>query len=207
MKKIVTVLAFALISSGTFAQFNQGRMLVGGGFNLSVSPNKTETGSTTTKNGTNTSFSLSPNFGYFVIDNLAVGAALGFSSNFYSYASSSSTYKSTSGSSVTLTPFVRYYLDPGIFFHVFAGGGGGTSKAKLRNPTPGLNDDPEKTGIFTWGLGAGYAWFLNDFVAVEPMLMYSGRSTKYKTPDPNYTSKYSGVSLNVGFQVYLGPRN
>ncbi|HZY81557.1 MAG TPA: outer membrane beta-barrel protein [Cyclobacteriaceae bacterium] len=207
MKKIFTVFALALISSGAFAQFNQGRMLVGGGFDFSVDVHKTETGSTTTKNGTSVSFGITPNFGYFVMDNLAVGASLGLNASTYTYADNNSTFKKSNSSSVNFIPFARYYVDPGIFFQVHAGGGGGTFKVDRRVNNPAINDEPEKTGTFTWGIGVGYAYFLNDFVAVEPMVLYSGLNTKYKSQDPVYTTKTSGPSLRVAFQIYLGDRN
>ena len=75
MKKITffAIAMFATLSS--FAQFNQGRMLVGGSAELSTNTNKQKDGNTTTTNSKTTSFTVSPSFGYFVIDQLAVGAA------------------------------------------------------------------------------------------------------------------------------------
>ncbi|HEX8060646.1 MAG TPA: hypothetical protein VF473_06895, partial [Cyclobacteriaceae bacterium] len=114
MKRIVIVLALAMISSGAFAQFNKGRYLVGGSLGFQTHANKAKAGSTTTTGSHTTDFSLSPDAGYFIIDNLAVGAALdlGISST----KDSGSNPGKTSNTSIGLSPFVRYYLNQGIFF-------------------------------------------------------------------------------------------
>src|SRR5687768_11844722 len=76
MKKI-TILAITLFSSIVgFAQFNQGRMLVGGSAEFRTIADKNKSGGTTTTNGNRTTLSVSPSFGYFFIDQLAVGASL-----------------------------------------------------------------------------------------------------------------------------------
>jgi hypothetical protein len=201
MKKLFTAFAFVLIASGAFAQFNQGRYLVGGSLGFSAVTHKSDNGTTTTTTGKSTSFSLSPDVGYFVIDNLAVGASLSLATS--SYKSDGSSDKSNS-SSVTIAPFVRYYLDPGIFFQGFVGGGSATNKDTYSTGQTTITTTT-KTGILTWGLGAGYAYFLNDYVAIEPLVQYSSYARKNK--DNDNRSINGGISLNVGFQIYLGPRN
>src|SRR5688500_19627248 len=76
MKKITFLVITAFASVGAFAQFNQGRMLVGGSAEIRTMADKDKSGGTTVTNGNRTSLSLSPSFGYFIIDQLAVGAAI-----------------------------------------------------------------------------------------------------------------------------------
>ena len=197
MKRIVTIFALAMICSGAFAQFNQGRYLVGGGLSLSATTEKLDNGTTTTTQGKSTSFALSPSAGYFVIDNLAVGAALDMSVS--SFKADGSSNKSST-TQTTFNPFVRYYLDPGIFFQGRVGFGGATDKN-----TTGSTTTTTKFNVFTWDIGAGYAYFLNDYVAIEPLIKYG--TTTYKAKSGNNKDKNAGIGFSIGLQVYLGPRN
>jgi outer membrane protein W len=201
MKKIVCVIALAMICSGAFAQFNKGRMLVGGAFGFSATTSKDKSGSTTTTYSHNTNFSLTPNFGYFLMDNLAVGAGIGLSTSSTKGAGNNN-FKNTS-SGVTLSPFARYYLDPGIFFQAQLGFG----SSSFKSSSGGSTSSKTQYGLFNWSLGAGYAYFLTDNVAVEPMIGFRSSSQTNKDNTPKTKSTDAGPFLSVGFQIYLGARN
>ena len=160
-------------------------------FNAVVSKYKSD--GTTVTNGRQTSFSLAPQFGYFVIDNLAVGAALDLGLS--KYKSEDGDYESTS-TSIEFQPMVRYYLPQGIFFQ--GQFGFGTGKDKVDNG----NTEDDKYNITSWGLSAGYAYFLADNVAIEPQLGYGG--TGYKDKDSSGKSIVNGLFIRIGLQVYLG---
>ncbi len=198
MKKIVTVIALALICSGAYAQFNKGRILAGGGLGFSTITEKYEVGSTSGTVGKHTSFTLNPKAGYFIIDNLAVGVGLDITSTSFKADGSSS---KSGRSDVLFEPFVRYYLQPGVFFQGEVGFGGSTVKS-----VTGSTTTTTKYNTFAWDLGVGYAYFLNDYVAIEPLVQYGMQTLKGKD-DSTGKDKYSGLSINIGFQVYLGPRN
>ncbi|MFZ5972599.1 MAG: outer membrane beta-barrel protein [Bacteroidota bacterium] len=197
MQKTILSIVFFLAASSTFAQFNQGRILTGGSVGFSTDTNKSKANSTTTTNGRSTSFTLSPNAGYFVIDNLAVGAALEIFANSYKPDGNGS---KSNQSSLSIAPFVRYYLSPGIFFQGQYAVGAGKNKYSVGN-----TNVEEKYGISAVSLGAGYAHFLNDHVAIEPFIGY--RSSSLKDKDDDSKNIDSGLFLNVGLQVYLGNRN
>jgi outer membrane protein len=89
MKK--TLLSLALLATGvaSYAQLAQGTMMLGGGIGFSSSGGTTETtGATGAAAVLNTSitapatssFSISPTFGYFMSENMAVGGSLNFGS-------------------------------------------------------------------------------------------------------------------------------
>jgi outer membrane protein len=194
MKKI-TLFAIAMFATlGAFAQFNKGRMLVGGSSEFSTNKNKEKDGNTTTTNSTQTSFSLSPNFGYFVIDQLAVGASLGFGVDKWNDKSGGDFDNSTT--SFQIAPFVRYYLPVGVFFQ--GRFGVGTQKTKFDND----NFGERKYNNSGLSLSAGYVIFLNDYVALEPELGY--RTSKSKEKDSDEKDIDSGLFLRIGFQIYLG---
>lgn len=193
MKKLLFVILVFATYSSAFSQFQKGRMLAGGSLFFSNSTSKSKFGNTTTTDVKFNSFGLTPDFGYFVIDNLAVGAGIELYLTGVKFESSGD--KSNS-SGIGFTPFVRYYLDPGIFFQGAIGFG--SNKVK----------DIDNTGTTTstvntsqWSLGAGYAYFLNDKVAIEPFLGYRSNSQKY---DNDSKQLQNGLFLNVGFQIYLG---
>lgn len=190
-------IAFLVVTSGAFAQFNKGRYLVGGSIGFSGLTSKSDNNGTTTTLGKSTSFSLAPSAGYFFMNNVAAGATLNLSTSSYK-PDGNGTKVSSNG--FTLTPFVRYYLQPGIFFQGLVGFGSSKSKA-----TTGATTTETKYSSFDWALGVGYAYFLNDFVSIEPLLQYGSSSDKLKSTDAKNIS--SGINFRVGIQVYLGSRD
>lgn len=193
---IATLAVFIAVDS--FAQFNQGRYIAGGGFNFSTETNKSKSGSTVTTDGKSTQFSLSPQVGYFPVDNIAVGLGLVLSSGKYKPDGVGTT---STSSSVSVGPFVRYYLPVPVFFQAMATFG--STKAHFDYPDP-IPDADNSYGIFNWSLGVGYAYFLNDYVAIEPMVGF--RNDKLSDKDSDYASIDSSIYLNAAFTIYLGER-
>lgn len=189
IKKLVltSFVVFSFLSS--FGQFNKGRMLIGGTSTFSFKTDKTSFGNTTTTTGKTTNLSLEPTVGYFFADNFAAGFGVTLGQS--SYKSETIDYK-FSVLMLLVAPFVRYYLKPGIFFEGMYGIG------PAKTSVSGASEDSYtmSSGL----LGVGYAWFLNDHVAVEPTINYSTlvlniRGSKYIDSDINF---------GLGLQVYLG---
>jgi hypothetical protein len=196
MKKHIFTLLLSVISMAAFAQFNQGTKMVGGTVSFSSTTTKGKWDNTTRKLETTTNFSMAPQFGYFVIDRLALGAALDFSLSNYK---SKTDEEDVSYTTIQIAPFVRYYLPAGVFFE--GQFGVGTSKASGKNWNGATVEGKEN--IFSWSLAAGYAIMINESVAIEPMLGYG--SINYANPDADndYRQLNPGIFLQVGFQIYL----
>jgi hypothetical protein len=196
MKKTLFTLLVVLGSMSAFAQFEQGTMLVGGDFGLEFSTEKSKYNNQTNTEGKGSSFTLEPQFGYFVIDNLAVGGELGVSLS--SWKPEGSDGKSSS-TTITIAPFVRYYFEPGVFLE----GKYAIGSSKFKDDYFG-DVEESKYGVSGWSLGAGYAIFLNDNVALEPMLGYQSMTLKNKTSgEPEVKGITSGLFARIGFQIYL----
>lgn len=129
-----------------------------------------------------TDINLSPNLGYFIIDNLAVGAGVGLNS--------STSEKLGDVSSFALTPFARYYFLGSGDVRLFGQGRFGFGSQKV--------GDLDAQSFTTWGLGAGLNYFLNNNVALEALLGYDSRKVKDAANPAN------GFGLNIGVQAFIG---
>ena len=193
MKKIIGTLAiiFCLSTMG-YCQFAKGRFLVGGSFSTNFNSSKYKSGGTTTTTGKTSSINFYPQVGYFFIDNFAAGAGLDIGSGSYTANNQSSKVTTTS---ISLVPFARYYFDK-FYAQATVQVGSSTSKSDAPNST---TSQVNNSG---WSLAGGYAYMLNDHVAIEPQIgygvnYYSSGSSSGKAID-------GGLFLKVGLQVYLG---
>jgi hypothetical protein len=107
--------------------------------------------------------------GYFFMDNLVGGLTLGYAKN-----------SEADDAYVAIGPFVRYYVNGKIIV-----GAGFLS----------TDDGSFKTTEIP--IEVGYAWFVNDVVAIEPTLNY----TSYGGDDQG-----ASFGLKVGISVYLGAK-
>ena len=185
MKKVaylLAVLAFLLFSTG-YAQTDKGSWLIGGTGKINIQD----------ISGDNTIFNITllPNAGYFVINNLAVGARtdLTFSSG-----------DGFSGSGVGVGPFVRYYFNlnnPTLKPLATAGVSFFTSAFK---PDVGEKTTNNSTDFF---VGPGLAFFINEFIAIEGLLLFEQDKNKIDLGGIKVEDKQSDLSFNVGLQIYL----
>lgn len=197
MKKILIISIVLVAFNGAIAQFNKGRTIVGGSVSFTSFTEKSNTGGVTGTPGTTTDFSFSPSVGYFVINNLAVGGGITWASEKFT----PDTGKSSSASAFLFSPFVRYYVGPGFF----AQGTFGFGSSKADYNLSSTSTITVKGSITAWSLGMGYAIFLNDHIAIEPLVAYQSATNKYEgSGDPKDTN--AGLSINIGLRAYLGDR-
>lgn len=138
-------------------------------------------------------FNLLPRFGYFIIDNLAVGAELlaGFSLE----KSKDSDYKS-SESLLAIGPFARYYFPlENIYPFIESNAGFGFWQEKWSNGSEGDN----KEGLFSWGFGAGVSKPVGKNVMLDALVGYMSQS--WKNPDNDYKYIYGTIGLRFGITL------
>ncbi len=134
----------------------------------------------------NSNITFAPNVGYFVKNNFAVGANVNLSSV------KQDIQKITE---FDLGPFARYYVGHNNL-RPFA-----SLSLLYKTNTVKDTDDGTKSSVngFGYTLGVGAAAFFSPDVAFEGFFGYN--FSQFETAESN-----RGVSLNLGFQVYINSR-
>ena len=193
-------LILALIkSSETFGQFNKGRWLAGGNAYIQMRHSQYNFNGTDIKTRT-TSFSLGPQAGYFVIDRLALGARLSLNVSASTGESIDITGIVDAKSNsyyIALGPFIRYYLPARVFFQLSTEFGTGKYSSEIGGTS---NEGDSKN--FDYSALVGYAYFLNDYVAIEPTIGYHSNGASINDSD----SRSGYFYISAGFTIYLGER-
>ena len=184
MKKIITsLMALSLIFGASAQDGMKGTYLLGA-----------------TQDITSTGWSdiqITPSVGYFVSDNIAVG--LGFSLANTNDNGDKATVGENKTSSMTFSPFVRYYMNDKLFL---VGGFGLTSSSATMSMT-GVDDVETKGSAFGINVGAGLSLMWGERVAVEPAFMITNSTSKTEVGN---TSTDGPSGLSAGFQIGLSLR-
>ena|SRR5688572_30829173 len=177
MKKVILVLSVLVTSFTSFSQINKGQWLAGGtgGFESSKSGDIEGTKSTT--------FTFSPDAGYFFINNLAGGLRVS--------VSSIKDEGEDAFTTVLFAPFARYYFLPAQQkVNIFADASYGFGSMK----------QGESESFNQFAFAAGPAVFLSPNTALEFTLQYRSQGGDVYGGDDRMNS----FGVNVGFQVHLG---
>jgi len=183
-KESITIAILLGLALPGFSQFTKGKFMAGGTFTSSINNYKENDGASFSKSR---SASLNPQIGYFFIDNFAAGAGLTLSA---SKATFNDDLTATSRG-IYFSPFARYYVSK---FYGQASFQVGSDKYK----SEGVSSSSSKVSSTGWSLAAGYAYLLNDHVAIEPQLGY--KAAYFESADRTNGSFF----LNIGLQVYIG---
>jgi len=159
MKKLI--LSMALLGGVIFssqAQTEQGKFIVGG--NVSYSTSKSDAAGAKSSHN----FSIVPNVGYFVSDNIAVGTGIGYESNKLDRAS-----EVGKSEAFVVSPFGRYYVPVADKFKFF----GQLSVPMAFGNTKETDEQlkvGDKTGSSTSigvALAPGFAYFPSSKIGIE----------------------------------------
>ena len=175
------------------AQIERGRILASGSLSFNISNYRDIEDGVTESESKSTDLWLKPRAGIFITDALLVGAGIGLAVGSTTYGDED---KYTT-SSISVIPFVRYYLPQRFFGQLELGPGISTDNWEYSG-----SDDKDKYSFFIWSIGAGYSYFLNDNVSVEPIVSYT--STSYTDRNnTNQKDKYGDFGLQIGLSIYL----
>lgn len=146
-KRLTLVCIFALIASIGFSQTEKGKWTIYGGSNLAFASQKISYEGEQLTKVESSSFNFGG--GYFISDNLAITASLNYNKQEQDDAETST---------ATLLGGAKYYLNLGTNTKLYAEAGIGRM---------GLEIDNENESGFAYGLGAGLAIFLTDYISLD----------------------------------------
>jgi outer membrane protein len=192
---------FALLLCVTYAQAQttQGSMMVGG--TLSLSKQTPEDNNDTQFSSTN----FSPSFGYFVTDNLAVGAGLGFTSQ----TSKNPTFKSVN-SSIGFGPFARYYKFTTNENFAFFGHAQIMLYSGKTETTSGATTNKSKNSTTSFSISPGFSYFMTKHWALDLSItgfVFQSNDPNKDDDDDKETSVVFGLSSlspNLGLRYHFG---
>jgi hypothetical protein len=178
MKKIFLFALVLVLSHSVFSQINKGQWLVGGSAGFESGKFGDD------DNSKFTSFHLSPDAGYFFINNFAGGARVSLTSTKY--------HGEDAATSFLFAPFVRYYFLPAAQkVNILTDASYGFGSMKDAGNSDGFNQ---------FAIAAGPAVFLSPNTALEFLLQYSSAGgDAYGGND-----RQNNFGINVGFQIHLG---
>jgi Outer membrane protein beta-barrel domain len=219
MKKVIaftTVLCFLALSA-TEAQINKGRMLAGistSFSNVNYGSDIMSLGFTSIRQKSNapgyveppaqnlTTFNLSPRFGYFVINNLAVGIDATIASAVQKESQYDSKFSMTY---LGLGPFVRYYISGNKVMPFFEASG--SFGSIIEEDSFQENTNTYKTGVRNLGAGVGVAVRLSERLTFDMLAGYNSTVSKSKTNNPDDERTVQGtIGFKFGFVVLLGSK-
>lgn len=195
MKSLLHILLLIAASlSVATAQTEKGLWTVGTQVgNISYRPSSTNRSATAL---------LSPSAGYFVANNVAIGASVPI---LYSYSRSSlssfaSVYRDTQ---VGLSPYVRAYLGASKFRPFLNATVGYNQMWNSYTSARGLTKT--NSSFVSYGVSAGVAYFINHNITLDASLGYTG-GERANLADffNNGVTQEQSIRVSVGFRLFLG---
>jgi len=182
MKKVLFSLALVVTASAAFAQTEKGKWTVGASSNSIFSTTKTADADDDTRR---TSFNITPDAGYFFMDNLALGLRA-------NVETSKRKGDDEGNFSFIVAPFARYYfLKPTTKkVNVFADAHYGFGSNKV--------GDADGRGVNEFQIQAGPAIWLNERVALDATVSYNSVGGE------DIDNRTNTIGLNFGFRLSLG---
>jgi hypothetical protein len=183
MRKLILLFSVAF-SLNAFSKIEKpvtkGNMILVGGGTIVSNKVQSTYGTNTSKTSVFT-ISLNPGFGYFIIDNLAIG--LNTSISYYKQ-------NSTKYYGLGAGPTIRYYFNNGFFIKAE------TSFSFLH----GLDTNSSRQKSYSLAPGVGYAFFINQKVAFEPCLSYIYIHDNYNS---DFIDRVNNIAFELNFSIFL----
>lgn len=186
MKKLF-LFAAVIFASASYAQTEKGNWFAGSDLGLSYTSETTTPKYDGTKGNktTESTFKITPNVNYFVIDNLAVGLGLEYSTT---------KKESSDENKFAIAPNATYFFPLSANLAPFVG-----AKVGYAMASAGSSDASKYNGL-VFGGKAGIAYFVNQGAAITGYVGYDSYSLKNKADSKAETQR--GI-LGVGVGVAL----
>lgn len=196
MKKFFFIAVTLIAFQSAIAQTTQGSMMLGGGLSFYSDTEQAN------DDYENKGLTFSPNFGYFVSDNLAVGLSLSISNSTFDTGASS-----TDRNSFGIGPFVRYYKFTSSEQFAFFGQADLMFVFGKEDDTPGGETNNR---AISFGVSPGFAYFFNEHWAFDIWFLgirYESYDDNTDVDDNSSNSFRFGVqslSPNIGVRYHFG---
>jgi outer membrane protein len=138
----------------------------------------------------NTTISLNPQVGYFIIDNFSIG--LLFSYRYHSYEDEDYEY---STEVLGVGPVIRYYLVSDKFSPFTTIG--------YTYATVFDDNDESDYGSNIWSIGLGLDYFVSSSIAVEGIISYFIAYNESSFQDITYKSETNTFGIGIGLNLFL----
>ena len=212
MRVVFFLVALSFLSFPTFSQNNssslenafilRGSYLLGGGISSSFQGYKNQVDNKIVDKGSILNLNLDTKVGYFFWKDISMGLKAGLN---HENLRSDSTANDVRQTVLLAGPFVRGYLDNGLFGEVSGQwgldntGGGSGVQSNLFNGEIGLG-----YSYFLGAIGRQNYWLRNKQIAVEPMILFRYFRQTYNgtSNTQNYYAQY-GPEFRISIQVYI----
>ncbi|TAG02827.1 MAG: hypothetical protein EAZ44_06835 [Cytophagia bacterium] len=206
MKRIIIgFIAFLTLSLG-YAQTEKGTIYVGGNLRFGSTTNKTTSG-TITSESSSSNFSIIPDVGYFISDNVAIGLGIGYSQS-TSKSPNGLTTTTTTESNFIIAPTFRYYMPTSSeTFKFFLQARVGINTGNVKSETATLTTT-DKTNGWDFFVSPNFAYFPTKKWSIEFGVQGIGYSSGSRSNGfNNSTNNSSGFSFDLSsFSPSLGIR-
>lgn len=199
MKKVLVAGAIALFGLSN-AQMTKGDWVISGntgiGFNNIDTKTKVEGQS---YDGTKIStFSVTPSVGYFVIDKLAVGIDLGFTSITTKEDGDKSTL-----SNFSVMPTATYYFANSSKLVPFLGAGIGYASNKTKETYAGGGSDEYTADGLAWKVKGGVTYMATQSLGINLGVSFDQFSNKESYFGTEFKNTVNTFGVNVGFSYFI----
>lgn len=220
MKKLITLLAFLLITALTMAQTTflptqRGNFVIGTRIGFSTAKSSVDVqssaGSIKGDGGTSMQLKIAPGIGYFFAKNFVIGVGMDFfslsSSTGIDVTGSDAPPQDSRNNNVLFGPFVRYFFpisdDQAFFIGSTLGFGSSKNRYTADNQTQIINNT-----LLSVGVGPGFTIYSHKGLALETLVKYNFAKSKSEI-DVQGVKRISqtwsnGVDFSVGLQYYFG---
>ena len=188
MKKLF-LFAAVIFASASYAQTEKGNWFAGSDLGLSYSSetNTPKYDGTKGNKTTESTFKITPNVNYFVIDNLAVGLGLEYSTT---------KKESSDENKFAIAPNATYFFPLSANLAPFVG-----AKVGYAMESAGSSDASKYNGL-VFGGKAGIAYFVNQGAAITGYVGYDNYSLKNKA-DSKLENQRGILGVGVGVALFF----
>jgi outer membrane protein len=198
MKKLLLAGAVALFSLSN-AQMTKGDWVISGttGLGFNSIDTKTKVGGESYDGAKVSTFSITPSAGYFVIDKLAVGIDLGFTS-----ITTKEDGDKTTISSFSAMPTATYYFANSSKLVPFLGAGVGYASNKTKETYSGSSDEYTADGL-AWKVKGGVTYMATQSLGINLGVSFDQFSNKETFMGTEFKNTVNTFGVNVGFSYFI----